>query len=53
MMSYDCIAYDCKSYDRVPRQEVWNCLRLKKVEEKYIRKIQDMYMDSKPLVGCA
>ena len=33
-----CIFIDLeKDDDRVPRQEVWNCLSLKKVEEKYIR----------------
>ena len=49
-----CIFIDLeKAYDRVPRQEVWNCLRLKEVEEKYIRIIQDMYKDSKTLVRCA
>ncbi|XP_063610223.1 uncharacterized protein LOC134784115 [Penaeus indicus] len=32
-----------KAYDRVPRSEVWNCLRLKEVDEKYVRIIQDMY----------
>ena len=49
-----CIFIDLeKAYDRVPRQEVWNCLRLKEVEEKYIRIIQNMYKDSKTLVRCA
>ncbi|XP_047492429.1 uncharacterized protein LOC125041485 [Penaeus chinensis] len=42
-----------KAYDRVPRQEVWNCLRLRGVEEKYIRLIQDMYENSKTVVRCA
>ena len=32
-----------KAYDRVPRQEVWRCMREKRVPEKYIRIIQDMY----------
>ena len=32
-----------KAYDRVPRQEVWRCLREKMVPEKYIRLIQEMY----------
>ena len=35
-----------KAYDRIPRSEVWNCLRIKKVPEKYIKVIQDMYKDS-------
>ncbi|XP_047502966.1 uncharacterized protein LOC125048346 [Penaeus chinensis] len=41
-----------KAYDRVPRTEVWNCLRLKEVQEKYIRLIQDMYEGSKANVKC-
>ncbi|XP_065057624.1 uncharacterized protein LOC135685569 [Rhopilema esculentum] len=48
-----CIFIDLeKAYDRVPRQELWNCLRLEKVEEKYIRLVQDMYEDSKTIVKC-
>ena len=36
-----------KADDRVPSEEVWNCLRLKEVNEKYIRMIQDMYGELK------
>ena len=32
-----------KAYDRVPRQEVWRCMREKGVPEKYVRIIQEMY----------
>ena len=32
-----------KAYDRVPREEVWECLRLAETLECYIRIIQDMY----------
>ena len=32
-----------KAYDRVPRQEIWRCLREKLAPEKYIRLIQEMY----------
>ena len=39
-----------KAYDRVPRQEVWRCLREKLVPEKYIRLIKEMYRDVKATV---
>ena len=32
-----------KAYDRVPRQEVWRCMREKGVPEKYVRIVQDTY----------
>lgn len=32
-----------KAYDRVPRQEVWRCMREKGVPQKYVRIVQDMY----------
>ena len=35
-----------KAYNRIPRSEIWNCLRIWKVPEKYIGVIQDMYKDS-------
>ena len=31
-----------KAYDRVPRQEVWRCMREKGVPEKYVMIVQDM-----------
>ena len=34
-----------KAYDRVPRSEVWRCMRRKGVSEKYVRLVQDMYRD--------
>ena len=30
-----------KAYDRVPRQEVWRCMREKGVPEKYVMIVQD------------
>lgn len=32
-----------KAYDRVPRDEVWQCLRERGVPEKYIRIVQESY----------
>ena len=32
-----------KAYDTVPRQEIWRSLREKRVPEKYVRLIQEMY----------
>ena len=49
-----CIFIDLDSvYDRVPRQEVWNWLNMKNLEDKYIRIIQGMYKDSMKLVRSA
>ena len=49
-----CVFIDLeKAYDRVPTEEVWKCLRLKEVNEKYIRIIQDMYKNCKTKVRCA
>ena len=32
-----------RAYDRVPRQEVWMCLREQGVPEKYVRLVKDTY----------
>ena len=32
-----------KAYDRVPREELWECLRLAETSECYITIIKDMY----------
>ena len=34
-----------KAYDRVPREELYWCMRDKGVPEKYIRVIRDMYTE--------
>ncbi|KAG8234533.1 hypothetical protein J437_LFUL013104 [Ladona fulva] len=39
-----------KVYDRVARQEVWRCLRKKRVPEKYVRLWQEMYQGAKTQV---
>ena len=42
-----------KAYDRIPRQELWRCLREKLVPEKYVRLIQEMYRDARTSVKSA
>ena len=37
-----CIGLE-KAYDRVPRQEVWRCMREKGVPDTYVMIVQDMY----------
>ena len=32
-----------KAYDRVPREEIWRCMRERNVPGKYVKLIQDMY----------
>ncbi|XP_026681425.1 uncharacterized protein LOC113468591 [Diaphorina citri] len=34
-----------KAYDRVPREEIWKCMRAKGTPEKYVRIVRDMYED--------
>ncbi|KAK3523423.1 hypothetical protein QTP86_032736 [Hemibagrus guttatus] len=46
-------AYLEKAYDRVPREELWYCMRKSGVAEKYVRVVQDMYERSKTVVRCA
>ena len=41
------------TYDRVPREEVWYCMRKSGVAEKYVIIVQDMYEDSTTTVRCA
>ncbi|KAK2913101.1 hypothetical protein Q8A73_007214 [Channa argus] len=42
-----------KAYDRVPREELWYCMRTSGVAEKYVRAVQDMYESCKTVVRCA
>ncbi|KAK3524687.1 hypothetical protein QTP86_000656 [Hemibagrus guttatus] len=42
-----------KAYDRVPREELWYCMRKSGVAEKYVRMVQDMYERSRTMVRCA
>ena len=39
-----------RAYDRVPRQEVWMCLREQGVPEKYVRLVKDTYEDARTQV---
>ena len=49
-----CIFVDLeKAYDRVPREELWHCMRKSGVTEKYVRLVQDMYKESLTSVKCA
>ncbi|KAK3566893.1 hypothetical protein QTP86_004748 [Hemibagrus guttatus] len=42
-----------KAYDRVPREELWYCMRKSGVAEKYVRVVQDMYERSRTVLRCA
>ncbi|KAK3524491.1 hypothetical protein QTP70_029270 [Hemibagrus guttatus] len=42
-----------KAYDRVPREELWYCMRKSGVAEKYVRVVQDMFERSRTVVKCA
>ncbi|KAK3571709.1 hypothetical protein QTP86_017856, partial [Hemibagrus guttatus] len=49
-----CVFVDLeKAYDRVPRVELWYCMRKSGVAEKYVRVVQDMYERSRTVVRCA
>ncbi|KAK3512658.1 hypothetical protein QTP70_020884 [Hemibagrus guttatus] len=49
-----CVFVDLeKAYDRVPREELWYCMRKSGVAEKYVRVVQDMYERSRTAVRCA
>ncbi|KAK3573584.1 hypothetical protein QTP86_028800 [Hemibagrus guttatus] len=49
-----CVFVDLeKAYDRVPREELWYCVRKSGVAEKYVRVVQDMYERSRTVVRCA
>ncbi|KAK3522609.1 hypothetical protein QTP86_027162 [Hemibagrus guttatus] len=41
-----------KAYDKVPREELWYCMRKSEVAEKYVRVVQDMYKRSRTVEKC-
>ena len=42
-----------KVYDRVPKEELWYCMRKSGMTEKYVGFIQDMYEGSETVVRSA
>ena len=49
-----CVFVDLeKAYDKMPREEVWYCMRKSGLAEKCVRIVQDMYDDSITAVRCA
>ena len=42
-----------KAYDRVPREELWYCMRKSGIVETYVRLVQNMYEGSKTVVNYA
>ena len=41
-----------KAYDRIPREELWYCMRKSGIMEKYVQLVQHMYEGSETVVRC-
>ena len=49
-----CVFVDLeKAYNRVPREELWYCMKKSGIVEKYVRLVQDMYEESETVVRCS
>ena len=49
-----CVFVDLEeAYDRVPREELWYCMRKSGIVKKYVQLVQDMYEESETVVRCA
>ena len=49
-----CVFVDLENaYDRVPREELWYCMRKSGIVEKYVRLVQDMYEETETVMRCA
>ena len=49
-----CVFVDLeKAFDKVPREELWYCMKKSRIVKKYVRLVQDMYEGSETVVRCA
>ena len=49
-----CVSGDLeKAYNRVPREELYYCMRKSGMMEKYVQLVQDMYEGNETVVRCA